>query len=414
MLTVSIPVLNNWRLTKQCLTSLAQTTQGHRLEVFVVDNGSTDETTTSCPALGRELFKERFGYLRQERNINYGPASNLGARKGTGEFILFLNNDTIMLPGWLEPLMDAFEADSKLGAATPLLMYPGENGDVDRVQHLGVVFDPLFYPGHLYELFPADHPLVKRRRSYQSLTGAALMLPRKLFAETGGYHEEYINGGEDVDLTLQLLGKGYGLRCVTESRIYHLASQTPGRNDNEEYNGSILKRRCLDRICPDLHLHAKADGYELRLSKWMRPYLALPQRRRELVERRYGQQADADTLKEAVLREPLWHAGRARLVDLLDARGDHEAATREAFLLTRLERSPGAFEALQQKATRAGDRANLEYALAALQAHHPFDEVATKELAPSARFIAEFMDRIGEKALASLYGDWLKRHVPEG
>ncbi|WP_054652068.1 hypothetical protein [Salidesulfovibrio brasiliensis] len=69
---------------------------------------------------------------------------------------------------------------------------------------------------------------------------------------------------------------------------------------------------------------------------------------------------------------------------------------------------------MQQEATRAGDKANLEYALATLQAHHPFDEVAAKELAPSARFIAGFMDRIGDKALASLYGDWLKRYLPEG
>jgi GT2 family glycosyltransferase len=92
--------------------------------------------------------------VRNERNRNFGPACNQGAAAGQAEFVLFLNNDTLLTPGWTDPLLAAFREDPTLGAAGPLLVYPNSR----RVQHPGIAFAPPLACEHLYEQFPASHP----------------------------------------------------------------------------------------------------------------------------------------------------------------------------------------------------------------------------------------------------------------
>ena len=404
MLTISIPVMNNWPLTRQCLTTLAEHTRGNVVEVIVVDNASTDETPVACEPLGQSLFDGRFKYLRQERNLNFGPASNLGARAGNGNFVLFLNNDTILTPGWLEPLLDAFDRNESLGAAGPLLMYPGEGGDVDRVQHMGIVFEPQHYPNHLYEFFPVDHPLSRRRRYVQALTGAALMMTRKVFEETGGFHEEYVNGGEDVDLCLQIRRLGLELTCVAESRVYHLASKTPGRNDFEQHNAEVLKRRCVDMIYPDMHRIAAREGYEIHLTQWLRPYLALPERRRQILEKRLGENTDLQVLEDALNKEPLFHAGRIEAISGHHKAGETAKALRHAFLLTKHRQSPAEFRRLLNLAQAAGDDRMIRHA----EANIAWFEANVAECGEAAAlYMADYMQKLGESRLSSLYSDWL-------
>jgi len=406
MISVIIPVLNNWELTRQCLESLAATSDGAELEVVVVDNASSDETVRELAPLGTRLFGKRFRRLRQERNLNFGPASNLGARMSSGDVLFFLNNDTIVTPGWLKPLVRVLEDDSRLGAVGPLLMYQAEDGEPDLVQHLGVVFEPQHYPKHLYEFFPVDHALARRKRRLRTLTGAALMTPRNVFEAAGGFHEAYVNGGEDIDLCLHVGALGFELACVPESRVYHLASKTPGRNDFEQHNAAVLKERCVDMICPDMHLVAAAEGYEVRLTDWLRPYLALPQRRKVLLARRLDGSEEPDALAELLWREPLWHAGRRRLITLYEAAGDVRRAMRQAFFLTKHHQSPEAFAALARLAGEQGDPAMTGYARANIR----WFTTNVRESGPeAARFMTGYMARLGEKRLAGQYKDWLSR-----
>jgi hypothetical protein len=403
MISIVIPVLNNWELTKQCLISLVENSRGHDVEVVVVDNASSDETATCLALFGEGLFGKRFVRLRQERNLNFGPASNLGARMGSGDLLLFLNNDTILTPGWLHPLKVTLESDHHLGAVGPLLMYPAEAGEPDLVQHLGISFEPQHYPRHLYECFPADHPLARRKRRLRALTGAALFMPRVVFEAAGGFHEAYVNGGEDIDLCLHIGKLARELACVPESRIYHLASKTPGRNDFEQHNAAVLKQRCVDMICPDLHLIAAAEGYEVRLTDWLRPYLALPGRRRDLLEKRSAA-LDVEGVEELLIREPLWHGGRRKTIEKLRSAGREAAAMRHAFLLTKHCQSSEAFQLLLELATRQADERMQRYARANIQ----WFTTNVRESGPAAaKFMAGYMAKLGEVRLAAQYRNWL-------
>lgn len=303
---VIIPAFNQWPLTADCLRSLREHTPGEDVQVIVVDNGSADETAAVCGAFGRELFGERFEHVRLEENLNFGPGCNLGASRADAEFLFFLNNDTLLTPGWLAPLIEAFASRPKLGAVGPLLLYPEQ----DRVQHLGVTFTPTNHVTHLYHYFPSTHPVVMRERNLQAITGAALMIPTGVFRQAGKFWEEYRNGYEDLDLCWNIRSQGLTLRCVPESRVYHLTSQTPGRFDAESHNAQVLARRCQGAFYPDMHRFAHDDGYELGLTPTLTANVVRV--RPEEETRDFGMAR----LWTEIQVEPLWEEGYERLVEL--------------------------------------------------------------------------------------------------
>lgn len=115
MISVIIPVFNNWNLSQECLLSLAKTTENEDIEVIVVDNASTDATRNECSSFGENLFPERFFYFRQDENRNYAGANNIAAAQARGNFLFLLNNDTIAQDGWLPPLRKAMERGVRFG-----------------------------------------------------------------------------------------------------------------------------------------------------------------------------------------------------------------------------------------------------------------------------------------------------------
>lgn len=360
--SVIIPAWNLVEFTTACLRSLAACSTGADLEVLVVDNGSTDATPTALPPLGRELFGPRFQMLRQPENVGFARACNTGAAAAGGDLFFFLNNDTLCTPDWLPPLLAAFKG--RVGAVGPRLLYPD-----GRLQHCGIAFSPFLRVGHLYEFFPGDHPVASRPRPLQAITGAALMLPRHLFQEMGGFHEGYCNGYEDMDLCLCLTAAGHKLAVAGASRIIHHTSATPGRFIHDTANGELLMRRQGSRLRPDLHLLGCLDGYVMRVDASLSCWLELPQEAvRELEATING--ADADAVEAALEREPLWRAGWLRLMTLRKAEGQPHAALAAGMRGLRFFPAPELVERLQaltrpgsQLATFAADVAAIAASL---------------------------------------------------
>ncbi len=319
LFSVIIPVFNKWDLTANCLRSLREHTPGDDFEVIVADNASTDETAVGLLPLGRELFGERFTRLRFEANRNFGPACNAGARAAAAPLLFFLNNDTVLTQGWAPPLLKALAEETALGAVGPLLLY----GD-GTVQHLGVAVGSTGVL-HLYRRFPADHPVAQKRRYCQMLTAAALMLPRGLFFDCGGFYEGYINGFEDIELSVRIGQRGARLLCVPESRVFHLESQTPGRKHSESHNSDLLTRRCGDLLHTDLHRHGLADGFDVFVDDFFEVSLRLrPEEEEALVQAARDQ--PVPFWLELVRRHPFWIRGREILADALEKQGQLEGA----------------------------------------------------------------------------------------
>ena len=349
--SVIIPVYGKWDLTRACLASLCEHSRDQTYEVIVVDNASTDATVTELVPLGRNLFGEAFCAIRFTENRNFGPACNAGAAKALAPLLFFLNNDTLMTPDWAPPLLAALKENASLGAVGPLLLY--EN---NTVQHLGACL----YPGglsHLYQNFPADHPVVFRPRRLQFISAAALMLPRDLFFQAGCFYEEYRNGYEDVELSVRIRQAGKELRCVPSSVVCHLESQSPGRNDDEKHNGELLYERCGKDIYIDIHHHGMRDGFKV----FVNDLFSLSLRLTDEAEKSLTRQAEGKELPEwleIMRRHPFWITGRDTLAAEFESKGKFKEALQLRAELADFLPLRERYIQLLRTAARAGD-ANL-------------------------------------------------------
>ena len=403
-LSTIIPVYNCWELTEACLRSLAEHSAGHTQEVIVVDNASTDATAQACPALGKTLFGAHFQYLRQEKNRNFGPACNIGARAARSDIIFFLNNDTLLTAGWLPPLLQAVrDADAPV-LAGPLLLYPQFLGFPDRVQHMGVTVTPHGCVEHLFEGFPADHPACRAQRPLQIITGAALMLNRQFFLENGAFHEGFINGFEDVELCRRLGKRGAQMCCVPDSRVYHLVSRTAGRHKYKEHNSRLLRRLCT--LIPDWEYFAKRQGYEIAMAPGAELYPRLPERRRQLLEKQHARHPDS--LRELLLQEPLWYEGYSLLADQLAAAGDVVRAMQTLSLAYNFYPHPTLLDVMLRLAVQSEDSILLEDAKTSWEKAHAvtLDILISHALGWRSYFLQHH-----NGTLVTLYDQWLRQAV---
>lgn len=225
--SIIIPVFNRVELTRQCLEALYRTVPPGLAEIIVVDNGSTDGAPDF---LSGEARAGRIVFIRAGRNLGFARACNLGAAKAGGKYLLFLNNDTIPTPGWLEAMLEA-AALPNVGVVGAKLLYPD-----GTVQHAGIVF-LRGRPEHIHRGAPADAAACGgRRRDFDMVTGACLLIPKDLFFAVGGFDETFLNSYEDVDLCLRVRALGRRVVCEPSAVVYHLEGQTEGRFERDPVN----------------------------------------------------------------------------------------------------------------------------------------------------------------------------------
>lgn len=406
LLAVVIPVYDQWGFTRDCLTSLAEHLGplAPRVAVRLVDNGSTDETVTELEPLGSALFGERFTRIRNEENRNFGPACNQGAAAGTelgAPYLLFLNNDTLTTSGWLPPLLAAFQEVPDLGACSPLLLFP----DTRRVQHCGIAFSPTLATEHLYSQFPPEHPAVRRPRDVAALTGAAFLVPTALFQEIGGFHEGYVNGSEDMELSCRLRRLGKRLRSIPQSVVLHATSQSEGRFDADDANAELLRARCSGCFRPDLHRHGAEDGYVLKLNPCLTSYLALPAAREAELAARLPATSEIGAIWTLLNEEPLFEPGYAPLANALSQAGEHVDACFVRFLAASFFPLPVHYKGLADAAKHAGKPQLMVQALEKLARLTSMMEDG-EGLALRAERMHAWAQKAGELELAALYAAW--------
>jgi GT2 family glycosyltransferase/glycosyltransferase involved in cell wall biosynthesis len=276
--SIIIPVFNKVAFTRQCLASIARHASARvRHQVIVVDNASTDETNGFLQELSER--DPRVLHIRNESNLGFSRANNVGAQLATGRYVLFLNNDTIVQPGWLEAMVDAAEADPKVGVVGIKQLFPYTN----RIHHTGMIFSADRRPQHIYPHADGSLPHVNKQREYQSVTGSCLLMPRQLFLDVGMFDEGYRNGYEDVDLCLTVRARQRTVVCCTRSFIYHYGQITETRTADDDANLMRFMSRWGDRIAPDELAYFQADQKDIEASRALTAPVAPPPTARDLV-----------------------------------------------------------------------------------------------------------------------------------
>lgn len=314
--SIIIPVYNKWDLTRNCLKSIAATTDKDRVEVIVVDNASSDVTPNACAFLGKELFRENFKFIRNEINRNFAGASNQGAKAARGEYLIFLNNDTATEPGWYEPLINDFSVYPDIAATGPLLLYPDKGPFGRLVQHMGVLVTPYFQFGHLYQGIPEASVLTRKRRFFQVITAACMVIRKSLFLDIGEFDEEYKNGFEDVDLCGRLTAAGWRFTVNPEAKVAHYEGQSPGRGKNESENYKRLRATNIKYFKPDWHSLLKNDGFNLKVNEWVFLQPALNGSLKEWLNTRL-QRMESEEVHQTLIDNLYWEEGWEKYLSFL-------------------------------------------------------------------------------------------------
>lgn len=204
-----VPTLAADEALSACLESLAR--QRFRdFEVVVVDNS------------GRGAVKPAAGVtvLAPERNVGFGSAINLAARRSTAKFVATLNDDAVASPEWLQALVTAARADAHAGMFASQVRL--SDTELDSAGMLLCADGSSKQRGH--GRAPAGF-------SAEALfpSGSAALYRRELFAELGGFDDDYFLYCEDTDLGLRAVWAGWRCAYVPEAIVYHRYSHSAGR-----------------------------------------------------------------------------------------------------------------------------------------------------------------------------------------
>jgi GT2 family glycosyltransferase len=225
--SIVIPVYNKIAYTAACLRSLAACAGDVPFEVIVVDDGSTDATAQRLADI------DGIHVVRNPQNLGFVGSCNAGAECAKGEFVLFLNNDTVVTAGWLDALLRCFAEEPDAGLVGAKLVYPD-----GRLQEAGgIVFAD--GSGWNYGRFddPAD-PRYNFRREADYCSGAAIMLRRDLFKQLGGFDTRYAPAYyEDTDLAFAVRAAGKKVFYEPRAMVVHFEGITAGTD-----TGSGMKR----------------------------------------------------------------------------------------------------------------------------------------------------------------------------
>jgi GT2 family glycosyltransferase len=236
-LTVSVISADNLELLLPCLHSIFESTHRVSLEVYLVDNASTDGTAAAVQAAFPQVH-----ILRNEARLGFSTNNNLVLRRGHGRYLMLLNDDTLVLDGALDRLVEFLDGHPQAGAAGSFLLNPDGS------------FQPAFarFPHPILEgLWPiaswSHHFFRKRDRPFEvdSVCGAAMVVRRETAGEVGildtAFDPIY---SEEVDWCYRIKQAGWKIYTLPDARVIHYGSQTMNRIVPRKYE-LLLSHKAL-------------------------------------------------------------------------------------------------------------------------------------------------------------------------
>ncbi len=213
-LSVIVVSYNTCRLLDECLHSLFSVdAPSEGFEVIVVDNASSDGSVAMVAAKYPQVV-----LIASDENLGFSAANNRGSAVATGEYLLFLNSDTVVGVDALTKPLDFMRKNPQVGALTVRLVYPNGERDPDNHRGFPTPDNAFFHFTGLSRLFPNSPRLNGYFRNYEDfskvhsvpvIAGSYMMMPRLLDSRLGGWDETYFFYGEDIDYCYRIHEAGY-------------------------------------------------------------------------------------------------------------------------------------------------------------------------------------------------------------
>jgi GT2 family glycosyltransferase len=270
--SIIIPTRDHGEDVDRCLTSLFERSTYSNFEIILLDNGSRDKESLQKFREWQEREPQRLRIVEHDVPFNFSNINNFAAAQATGDYLLFLNNDTeIVTSDWIEAMVEQAQRQ-QIGAVGVKLLY-----EDDTIQHAGVIVGLGGVAGHSHKYFGADAPgyfyTLQTVNNFSAVTGACMMMRRGVFEEVGGFDEELAIAFNDVDLCLRIRAHGYRNIYLPHVVLYHHESRSRGHENTPEKEARFLREQKVMRdrwktaVEPDpyynINLSRDTENYEI-------------------------------------------------------------------------------------------------------------------------------------------------------
>jgi GT2 family glycosyltransferase len=227
-------VILNWngkRYLEQFLSSVLATDYPN-LEIIVVDNGSTDDSTG--------FVKNKYSSIRIisfKENHGFAKGYNEALKQLDAEYYVILNSDVEVEPGWLKHMVNLLESDKTIAACQPKILSFKNRKLFDYAGAAGGWIDRFGYPfarGRIFDVCEEDHGQYDDASLIFWCSGAALFIRSSVFQEAEGFDEYFFAHQEEIDLCWRIQYLGYKLSSCPQAVVYHVGGGTLPRGNTKK------------------------------------------------------------------------------------------------------------------------------------------------------------------------------------
>ncbi|MDM8119738.1 glycosyltransferase [Succinatimonas hippei] len=230
LVSIIIPVFNQYEYTKKCLYSILLSGEKIPYEIIIADDNSTDKT------LNLEKEIKNLKVIHNLKNVGYIKNCNNAAKYANGEYLYFLNNDTLVQKNWLSELVNVFSIKKDAGVVGSMVIRPNH-----KLQECGAfLFKDVTYVAMGQDINDLKHNFLKK---CDYVSGCSLLTIKSLFNEIGGFDELFSPAYcDDPDYCLSVRKKGLATYVQPKSKIVHFGSVS------YQYSSSDLQIRNNSRL----------------------------------------------------------------------------------------------------------------------------------------------------------------------
>jgi len=223
LVSIIIPHYNNETILLNCLKSIYESTYKN-FEIIVVDNASIDNSIKNAKSLYPNI-----NIVKSESNLGYAGGCNLGSKEANGEFLFFLNNDTVIESSCIELLINKINSNKNISSVQPKILNLKNKKYFDYAGASGGFIDYLVFPftrGRIFNTIEEDKKQYDDSKKIFWASGAGFLTKKNIFKKLSGFDEKFFAHMEEIDYHWKSYLAGYCVWVEPKSILYHLGGGT--------------------------------------------------------------------------------------------------------------------------------------------------------------------------------------------
>ena len=251
MLSIIIVNYKQKNLVRQLLLGISKQNISFDFEVIVVDNNSKDCIDTVIDDIRDKVnndYLSKIKIIELRKNIGMGAGNNRGVQRASGDYVLILNPDVVLLENAVSKLIDFAQIKPKAGIIAPALLNPDKTIQQSRYRfpkfYMPAVirtFLGKFFQAEIKEYLMEDEP-ADIPQKVDWVRGSVMLIPRQIYEEVEGFDERYFMYMEDVDLCKKIWQAGYEVWYFPEAKVIHYYGKQSGKSGSWQWIKDLFKK----------------------------------------------------------------------------------------------------------------------------------------------------------------------------